>query len=75
MNVDQKGSKPGPIISEQPQAEGVGGKKADLEILMQMNQIAAETIALQTGKDPKNVTLQEAIEDLRKLDQQAEKPS
>ena len=67
MKVDQKGSRPGPIISDQPQAEGVGGKKADLENLMQLNEVAAATVAAQKGKDASKVTLQEALSVLKDL--------
>ncbi|OGG17351.1 hypothetical protein A3D78_04010 [Candidatus Gottesmanbacteria bacterium RIFCSPHIGHO2_02_FULL_39_14] len=69
--------KPKPPQSEAhiEKSQIIGRGKKGIEDLMAKNEAAAAAVAARTGKDPKNVTVQEAMEDLRSLDQQAKKPS
>ena len=69
--------KPKPPQSEAhiEKSQIIGRGKKGIEDLMAKNEAAAAAVAARTGKDPKNVTVQEDMEDLRSLDQQAKKPS
>lgn len=71
--VEKTTTLPSEAHKNKPQIIGCGIKGID--DMMAKNETAAVAVAARTGKDPKNVTVQEAMGELRKLDQQAEKPS